>query len=64
MQILGFTSFHSFLARICVLSVLQGMLTFVLMYSDVYERQGVVMQGTLVRMHLCEFEYEVAVKVG
>jgi hypothetical protein len=34
---------------------------FVLIYSKAYKRQGTVVQGTLVRIHLCEFDYEVVV---
>jgi hypothetical protein len=41
--------------------VLQGRLTFVLMYFETGNRQGTVLHGTLVRIHLCEFDYEVVV---
>jgi hypothetical protein len=44
-----------------VLLVLQGRLTFVLMYSEACNRQGTALQGTLVIIHLCEFDCEVAV---
>ena len=31
------------------------------MYSEASNRQGTALQGTLVRIHLCEFDFEVAV---
>jgi hypothetical protein len=44
----------------CVLSA-QGRLTFVLIYSVACKKQDIVLQGTLARIQLCEFDCEVTV---